>query len=794
MATRRPRPARHPRASVITIRTLIDDRLVEVHVAGGPPLIRLAEEWAYVLRSRARWVDDDSVREAFRERALADLERLGVPRAFVRQLATTTHVEVELHAWNTGDARADRAHEAAAEFPWEYLLSVASRGLGRYHPLLITRLFRNDSPAVVPPPPKRVLFVESAPGRLDDAYDFASERERIRAAVGADRVNAGQDEYGAADGASRHMHVSRTEDINRLKATVRGTPWDVLHVTGIDTHQAAWLIDGFYDEIEKTPALWKRVEAADGETVRDGMVLRDAHIKELPLAYEDLATILINPKRPPALVTLNLYYSGARTARELVRQGAQAALGFLDEIDDELAERFFQAFYGAWCRPGSTCAIPHAFIEAWQKMEGNHLHGTAIVMWMGRSVFEKFQWQPRASAAEQARVEDRETMLARLQKTPVGKLLQVELDVPAEVNYSLLHNDRPLLSKLTLTKLVREPLEDISVQVELNLGSQNYPFRCTHLVLDEPQLALAPSVCIPLTAVLPRSLRERVQSTVYVRVTCCGGRTAWESTERVTLIPVDEWVDDTTNNPWLPSFVLPRDPAILRIIASSRRYLVGLRDDPAAGFDGYQSIDEQAETPAAGVDAQVQAIWTALVNEFRLQYINPPPAYSDRSQRLRTPGDILGSNSGTCIDLALLLASCLEYIDIYPVLVLLEGHAFAGYWRSDAAHEAFAHVTHVPLEVPSAGSRPARAAAVRFVDGFGWRLTRLHYDEIMRYVTGGDLVLLEATYLTSASSFAEAVKEGRANMRSRREFDSLLDIRLARSARPPVTPLPVIQD
>ncbi|MGH9200875.1 MAG: hypothetical protein ACRD2A_06530, partial [Vicinamibacterales bacterium] len=250
----------------------------------------------------------------------------------------------------------------------------------------------------------------------------------------------------------------------------------------------------------------------------------------------------------------------------------------------------------------------------------------------------------------------------------------------------------------------------------------------------------------------------------------------------------------TDNNPWLPSFVLPRDPAVLKIINSSRRYLIGIRDDPAAGFDGYQSVDPDAENPTAGVDAQVQAIWTAIVNEYRLQYINPPPAYSDKSQRLRTPSDILVSNTGTCIDLALLVASCLEYIDIYPVLVLLEGHAFAGYWRSEEAHDAFVEVQHVPAEVPAVGSALTRAAAARFVDAYGWRLTRLHYDEIMEYVTSGDLVMLEATYLTSASSFAEAIEEGRANMRSRRELDSLLDIRLARTSLPPVTPLPIIND
>jgi len=54
--------------------------------------------------------------------------------------------------------------------------------------------------------------------------------------------------------------------------------------------------------------------------------------------------------------------------------------------------------------------------------------------------------------------------------------------------------------------------------------------------------------------------------------------------------------------------------------------------------------------------------------------------------------------------------------------------------------------------------------------------------------------MLEATYLTGAYKFADAVEEGRANMRSRKEFDSMLDLRLARTASPPVTPLPIINE
>ncbi len=369
---------------------------------------------------------------------------------------------------------------------------------------------------------------------------------------------------------------------------------------------------------------------------------------------------------------------------------------------------------------------------------------------------------------------------------PISERIQVALDVDEEVNYSLLHNNRELLNTLTLTKLVEGPLRNIAVTVELSVGAESYPYRYTHLKLDEVQLALASRVKIPLTANLPRSLRERVHSTVYVKVTC-ENQTVFEDTRRVTLTPVDEWLDDTEKNPWLPSFVLPRDPTILKIIASSRRYLIGIIDDPAAGFDGYQESVSQ-------VDKQVQAIWTALVNEYRLQYINPPPAYSLRTQRLRTPTEIVESNSGTCIDLALLLASCLEYIGVYPVVVLLVDHAFVGYWRSEGAHEHFVSVKTIPPTVPGVGSRAARAAALPYVDEYGWRLTKLNYAEVMAYVTAGHLVMLEATYLTAAKKFSEAQEQGRANLRNRKEFDSLLDIQVARSASPPVTPLPIINE
>ena len=47
----------------------------------------------------------------------------------------------------------------------------------------------------------------------------------------------------------------------------------------------------------------------------------------------------------------------------------------------------------------------------------------------------------------------------------------------------------------------------------------------------------------------------------------------------------------------------------------------------------------------------------------------------------------------------------------------------------------------------------AREGGLPYVDPYGWRLTALNLAEVKAYVTSGDLVMLEATFLTGANEF-----------------------------------------
>lgn len=327
-------------------------------------ILSMATHWSYVLRVRTRWAHDADMREHFGTRATADLEKLGLSADTIQRLASYTHIEVEFHRWEQDGPDAPEVVDAASEIPWEYLLSAATRNAGRFESLLVTRYLPNNTRISTTRPPKRVLFVESAPGRIDAEYEFEDEESRIRAAVNATKF---QDRMVRA----RTLPKSKLADVAKKK-------WDAIHVSGVDTHHAAWLIDGFYDA-------FKNPEVIDEKNcLHDGMILRGDNESEYPVRYNNLAPVLLGSSKPPQVVTLNLYYSGARTSRELVRKGAYAALGFLDEIDDEFAERFFQEFYWAWCHDGKP--ISKAFLAAWQTMDGDRMHGTGIVIWFGSSI------------------------------------------------------------------------------------------------------------------------------------------------------------------------------------------------------------------------------------------------------------------------------------------------------------------------------------------------------------------------------------------------------------------------
>jgi hypothetical protein len=738
-------------------------------------LPRAAMEWTYIVRSRSRWSARQETSDRQAQQAAELLARFGVSDADLAALARAGTVEVDI-PWRT-----EAYGWEARIFPWEYVIGAATRGLRAGAPLTVMRHLQAQPGKAPAGAVKRVLFVASEPGPLRGLYDFDSERELVRRHLGVD--------------AEDDWHALASPSADELHDVVVGWKPDVIHLAGFDTHMAV-------RELERCDAAAADRFKADlaerfgaQQDIQDGYLLAGPRGRLECADADTLAALLTADSHRPRLVSFNIPSSGARLAPLAVAAGARAAIGFQDVFDDDLAELFYSVLYSTWRR--AEWDLGNAFRSAWEtvRTQPGQLQGTGIVLWSGTPLFPASDARTAKSAAARRatlteRVAADERRPVQPEDVPAAEVrdwLTLNVKPVDDFNYSLLHNGRALFEHFSLNRGKPGSLRGVHVKVSLSVGSESATFERL-LDVDIPTLDLKREIHVPLTSSLTRSVHESVRTSVYVEV-AWGAHVLMRNTFKVRLVPVDQWRDTAADRLWLPSFVFPRDAAITRLVSVAQRYVRVLRDDPAAGFDGYQSFDPSDPGTAAEIDLQVRAIWSAIVHELRLGYINPPPGYSREldSQRLRTPSMVARDQSGTCIDLALFLAACLELVDIYPVIFLLKGHAFPGYWTSSDYHFDFAQAR--PDAIQDVAPADSKSTAAVGAHREPWMLGASAYREIVQLVNAGKLVPLEAVRLTESCGFAEAMEAGRQNLADPNEFDGMVDIALAREAQ--VTPLPL---
>jgi very-short-patch-repair endonuclease len=153
-----------------------------------------------------------------------------------------------------------------------------------------------------------------------------------------------------------------------------------------------------------------------------------------------------------------------------------------------------------------------------------------------------------------------------------------------------------------------------------------------------------------------------------------GGIVLAELAVEINLLPPSHWGGVNTAPELLAAFVRPTDPSIDVILREASDKLAAAGRDEA--MDGYRKGTKARAWEIA------DAIWAALVSHS-IAYVLPPKSFERSGQMVRGPSDILSRQVGTCLDLTLLYASCLEQAGLNPVLALTEGHSFVGIWLVD---------------------------------------------------------------------------------------------------------------
>ena len=168
-------------------------------------------------------------------------------------------------------------------------------------------------------------------------------------------------------------------------------------------------------------------------------------------------------------------------------------------------------------------------------------------------------------------------------------------------------------------------------------------------------------------------LNEKVSG--LIRTEVVDGDTAiCALTEPISLLAHNEWCGLASLPEILAAFILPNDPGVATILGRAAEVL---RERTVhSALNGYQDKNRK------GAWDQVAAIYKA-VGELGIRYIVPPASFESTGQKVRSPSEIIAQRLGTCLDLALLFSACCEQAGLNPLVMLHEGHAYAGCWLEE---------------------------------------------------------------------------------------------------------------
>jgi hypothetical protein len=253
-----------------------------------------------------------------------------------------------------------------------------------------------------------------------------------------------------------------------------------------------------------------------------------------------------------------------------------------------------------------------------------------------------------------------------------GESHLIDLTASAQpvLNAALWQNHVPVISELVVTNASQSTIDDISIDL-----SMTPPILLPHVWridrLAAGQSMRLADLDVQLDGAMLSGMSEAVRGSLSFVVKGAGIPES-ELRRDISVLAFNEWGGTRSIPDILAAFVQPNDPAVTRIARQASDLL--RQSGKPDGMEGYQQSKARAWE-------QAQAIWGAVCR-LDIRYINPPPSFVAGGQRIRSPERIVEERLGTCLDLAVLFAACLEYVGLRPLIVLQREHAFAGLWLS----------------------------------------------------------------------------------------------------------------
>jgi len=248
--------------------------------------------------------------------------------------------------------------------------------------------------------------------------------------------------------------------------------------------------------------------------------------------------------------------------------------------------------------------------------------------------------------------------------------VQIQVGHMELFNYALYQNHVSPIRDITLLNRGQDPAEGLTLTVTSDADFfREFSADVPPIPPGKPLSGL--NINLEVNGRALAGISETVFANITVRLVCQGSVIS-EQSRQMKILAYDEWPGFNYTD-LLASLVMPNHPVVTGLIREASNQLT--KWGKKSSLEGYQENDpNRVRDLAAAVYAAIQ--------KQNIAYCEPPASF-EGGQRVRTPEVIMEQRLGTCMDMTLLYASCLEAIGLHPILVLLNGHIFAGVWLSE---------------------------------------------------------------------------------------------------------------
>jgi len=334
-------------------------------------------------------------------------------------------------------------------------------------------------------------------------------------------------------------------------------------------------------------------------------------------------------------------------------------------------------------------------------------------------------------------------------------ILKVEFSCLPAVNFAMQQNRVSVIRRLIVENISSNNLNDLQIIItsEPDFASK-VRYEISKLApgetvrFDGLRLNLHTAFFIQQT--------ERTAAELIVKISSVGsnmnkdGEMYFHQSYSIDLLSFDQWSGTGILPEMLAAFVTPNNPFIVSIVQRAAAIL--------EQWTGSSALDEYQSRNPNRVRNQMAAVYAAIT-EQSIVYCTTPASFEDAGQRIRLTDNVMTQKMGNCIDMTLFYASCLEAIGIHPLIVIFQGHAFAGGWLT-------------PETFPDSVTDDISFLNKRIADGIN------------------EITLVEATCMNQGLNvgFEEAVNRAKNQMANSQGFIMAIDVKRCRFAG--IRPLP----